>query len=94
MFGAEGAVATGDHAGRFSLYSGGGIAWLRPGFRVGFTDVSGNVDATEVLADLRRGSAFGGVTVRATDVVQASAEVYAVPRDVATVRVAVTYRVR
>ena len=94
MFGTEGAVATGDRAGRFSLYAGGGIAWLRPRFRVGFTDASGNVDATEVIADLRRGSAFGGVTVRATDVLQLSAEAYSVPQDVTTVRVALTYQLR
>ena len=94
MVGAEGAVATHDRGGRLSLFAGGGITWLRPRFRVGFTDASGNVDTTEVLADLRRGAAFGGVTLRATDLLQVSAEAYSVPQDVTTLRVAVTYRMR
>ena len=94
MFGAEGALATHERSGRFALFAGGGITWLRPRFRVGFTDGSGNVDTTEVLADLRRGAAFGGITLRATGLLQISAEAYSVPQDVTTLRVAATYRVR
>ena len=92
MFGTEGAVAVRDRGGRLSFYAGGGITWLHPRFRVGFTDASGTVDATEVLADLRRGSAFGGVTLRATDLIQFSAQAYSVPQDATTVRAAVEYR--
>jgi len=94
MLGTEAALGTREVGGRLAFYAGGGIAWLRPRFRVGFTDAAGNIDATEVLADLRRGSAFGGVTVRATDVLRISAEAYSVPQDVSTVRVAVEYRLR
>lgn len=94
MVGAEGALATQSPGGRVSLFAGGGISWLRPRFRVGFTDARGNVDATEVAADLRRGSAFGGVTVRAADRLDISAEAYSVPQDVTTLRVAFAYRVR
>ena len=94
MLGAEAAVAIRDLGGRLSLYAGGGVTWLRPRFRVGFTDALGNTDATEVLADLRRGSAFGGFSLRANDVLRISAEAYSVPQDVTTVRIAVAYRVR
>lgn len=94
MFGAEGAIAMRDRGGRLSFYAGGGITWLRPHFRVGFTDALGNADATDVAADLRRGSAFGGITVRATSVLRISGEAYAVPQDVTTVRVAAEYRLR
>ena len=94
MFGAEGAVATRDRGGRLSLYAGGGITLLRPHFRVGFTDALGNADATDVAADLWRGSAFAGGTLRATDLLHISAQLFSVPRDVTTARVAVEYRLR
>ena len=42
--------------GRLSLVAGGGITWLRPRFRVGFTDAFGNYDGTEVAAELQRAS--------------------------------------
>lgn len=94
MFGSEGALGVRSRAGRVALYVGGGANWLRPRFRVGFTDATGYVDSTEVEAHLVRGSAFGGVTMRATDALQLSGQVYSVPEDVTTLRVTVTYRVR
>jgi len=94
MLGAEGAVATHNRAGRLSLYAGGGLTWLRPRFRVGFTDATGNLDASDVEVDLARGSVFGGVALRATDALQLSGQVYSVPQDVTTLRIALDYRVR
>ena len=94
MFGGEGAVALRGRSRRVALYAGGGVTWLRPRFRVGFTDAAGHVDATEVEARLVRGSAFGGVTVRAADAILLSGQLYSVPEDVTTVRVGIEYRVR
>jgi hypothetical protein len=94
MVGTEGAIATHDRAGRLSAYAGGGVTWVRPRFRVGFTDAQGNFDASDVEVSLARGSVFGGVAVRATDALQLSGQVYSVPRDVTTLRIAVDYRVR
>ena len=94
MFGGEGALGLRAHGGRIAFYVGGGVTWLRPRFRVGFTDATGYVDSTEVEARLVRGSAFGGVSVRATDALQLSGQVYSVPEDVTTVRATVAYRLR
>jgi hypothetical protein len=94
MFGAEGAVATRDRAGRLSLYAGGGITSLNPRFRVGFTDLHGNLDASDVEVELTRASVFGGFALRATDALELSGQVYSVPQDVTTLRIAVDYRVR
>lgn len=92
MFGSEGAVGMPAFGGRVALYAGGGVTWLRPRFRVGFTDATGYVDSTEVEARLVRGSAFGGVSVRASEVLQLSGQVYSVPEDVTTARVTIAYR--
>jgi hypothetical protein len=94
MFGSEGALGLGARGGRVALYVGGGATWLRPRFRVGFTDATGYVDTTDVEARLVRGSAFGGVSVRANEAIQLSGQVYSVPKDVTTVRVSVAYRLR
>jgi hypothetical protein len=94
MFGSEGALALRTLGGRVALYAGGGATWLRPRFRVGFTDATGYVDSTEVEARLVRGSAFGGVTVRVSEALQLSGQVYSVPQDVTTVRATVAYRLR
>jgi hypothetical protein len=94
MFGSEGSLGVRGRDGRFALYIGGGVTWLRPRFRVGFTDATGYVDSTEVEAQLVRGSAFGGISVRATSALQLSAQVYSVPEDVTTVRATVAYRIR
>ncbi len=94
MFGSEGALGLRPGGGRVSLYAGGGVTWLRPSFRVGFTDGTGYVDSTEVEARLVRGSAFGGVSVRASEALELSGQMYSVPKDVTTVRVTVAYRLR
>jgi len=92
MFGTEGAVAMHDRAKRLSVYAGGGVTWLRPRFRVGFTDAHGILDTSDVEVALPRGSVFGGAALRATDVLELSAQVYSVPQDATTLRIALDYR--
>jgi len=94
MFGSEGALGVRARGGRVALYAGGGVTWLRPRFRVGFTDATGYVDSTEVEARLVRGSVFGGLSVRASEALQLSGQVYSVPEDVTTVRVTAAYTLR
>lgn len=94
MFGSEGSVGLRTFAGRIALYAGGGVTWLRPSFRVGFTDATGYVDSTEVDARLVRGSAFGGVSVRASEALELSSQVYSVPQDVTTIRATIAYSLR
>jgi hypothetical protein len=94
MFGSEGALGLRTGGGRVALYAGGGVTWLRPTFRVGFTDATGYVDSTEVIARLVRGAAFGGVGVNVSEALQLSGQVYSVPQDVTTVRATVAYRLR
>lgn len=94
MFGSEGALGLRAGGGRVALYAGGGVTWLRPRFRVGFTDATGYVDSTEVEARLVRGSAFGGVSVRVNEALELSSQVYSVPQDVTTVRATVAYKLR
>ena len=94
MFGSEGALGLRAGGGRVALYAGGGVTWLRPRFRVGFTDATGYADSTEVVARLVRGSAFGGVSLRASEALELSGQVYSVPQDVTTVRATVSYSLR
>jgi hypothetical protein len=93
-FGFEGAVGVRSRGGRIAAYAGGGVSSLRPRFRVGFTDALGNVDRTAVDVDLVRGVAFGGATARLLGGIALSAQVYAVPVDVTTIRVAAQYSLR
>lgn len=94
MFGSEGALGLGTGGGRVALYAGGGVTWLRPRFRVGFTDATDYDDETEVDARLVRGAAFGGVSVKVNAALQLSGQVYTVPKDVTTARATVSYRLR
>jgi hypothetical protein len=94
MFGSEGALGLRTGGGRVALYAGGGVNWLRPRFRVGFTDATGYADSTDVEARLVRGSAFGGVSVRASEALELSGQLYSVPQDVTTLRVTVAYTLR
>jgi hypothetical protein len=70
------------------------VTWLRPRFRVGFTDATGYADSTEVEARLVRGSVFGGISLRASQALTVSGQMYSVPEDVTTARVSVAYRLR
>jgi hypothetical protein len=86
--GAEGALGVDAWASRVGLYVGGGVRWLRPRFQAGFTDGFGNVDRTTVSVNLVRGAAFTGITWRVRGPFTLSAQLYAVPADVTTTRVA------
>ncbi|HEU4641846.1 MAG TPA: hypothetical protein VFS44_05265 [Gemmatimonadaceae bacterium] len=92
QFGGEGALSLTTRGGRWSLWAGGGVSWLRPRFQVGFTDANAYTDSTRVDVNLVRGSVFGGITAHFTPVVELSASVYAVPADVTTFRFGAGYR--
>lgn len=94
MFGSEGALGLRALNGRVALYAGGGVTWLRPTFRVGFTDATGYADSTEVEARLVRGSAFGGVSLNVSEALQLSGQLYSVPKDVTTLRATLSYSLR
>jgi hypothetical protein len=94
MVGGDGALGIAGRGGRLALYAGGGVTWLRPRFQVGFTDAVGTLDTTRVEVKLVRGSVFGGITARVTRALAISSEVYSVPADATTLRVAAQYRLR
>jgi hypothetical protein len=83
MFGGEIAAGVAPGSGRISFYAGAGANRIDPHFQVGFTDASGNVDATQVELDkpLTRGSIFGGVTAVLRQVLDVGLQVYSVPSD-------------
>src|SRR5688500_5642007 len=73
-------------ADRLGVYGGAGMNWLRPRFQVGFTDGTGFVDRTRVEVDLTRAALFAGAEWRLRGMVSATAQLYAVPEDVALFR--------
>jgi hypothetical protein len=92
--GGEGTLGLSSPGGRVSAFAGTGFTWLAPHFRVGFTDLEGVTDHTLVEVDLQRGVLFGGVDFRIFRALDASAEVYSVPADLTTWRLAARYRLR
>lgn len=93
MAGVEGIVSTAAYDGRLGFYVGGGANFLRPRFRVGFTDGLGRVDNTEIEVDLTRPTVFGGVSAQVSRKLDVSAQVYSVPKDATTLRVGAGYRI-
>lgn len=91
-WGGEGSI--GVAAGRVSAFAGAGYNSMKPHFRVGFTDLMGATDRTLVEVPLHRGAAFGGLSVELVQALDAAAEVYSVPSDVTTWRLAARYRLR
>jgi hypothetical protein len=87
MWGIDGSVGRAFIDGRLGLYAGGGVTWLAPRFRVGFTDGRGFVDRTRVEVDLTRASVFGGAAYHATSIWSATAQIYSVPSDVTLLRI-------
>jgi len=81
-------------SGRLSAYVGGGATWLSPHFQAGFTDAAGITDRTTVEVALVRGTAFAGGSLRVRDDLRISAQLYAVPADATTARIAFAYRLR
>lgn len=92
MFGIEGVYGVAARGGRFELFAGTGYTWLRPRFEVGFTNLDGVFDNTQVEVNLQRWSILGGATLRVAASFALTTEVYAVPKDVTTWRFAASYR--
>jgi hypothetical protein len=83
MFGAEIAAGFAPGTGGISFYAGAGANRIDPHFQVGFTDLNGNVDATQVELEkpVVRGAVFGGVTAVLRRILDVGAQIYSVPSD-------------
>jgi hypothetical protein len=92
MFGLEGVYGVKSRGGRFEFFAGTGVSWLRPRFEVGFTNLDGDVDNTKVEVNLQRWSLLGGATLNLPARFALTTEVYSVPKDVTTWRLAASYR--
>jgi hypothetical protein len=94
MFGLEGVFGVQSRGGRFDFFAGSGYSWLRPRFEVGFTNLDGITDNTRVEVNLNRWSVLGGATLHLPASFGITGEVYSVPKDVTTWRLAASYRIR
>lgn len=92
MFGVEGVYGVKSRGGRFEFFAGTGMEWLRPRFEVGFTNLDGVTDNTQVEVNLERWSVLGGATLHLPAGFAVTTEVYSVPKDVTTWRLAASYR--
>jgi hypothetical protein len=83
MFGGEIAAGFAPGSGVISFYAGAGANRIDPHFQVGFTDLNGNVDATQVELErpLTRATVFGGVTAVLRRILDVGAQIYSVPSD-------------
>ena len=81
-----------SRGGRFDFFAGTGVTWLRPRFEVGFTNLDGIFDNTQVEVNLQRWSLLGGATLHLAGAFAITTEVYSVPKDVTTWRLAASYR--
>ena len=89
MWGIDGSIGRAFASGRLDLFAGGGVNWLAPRFRVGFTSGTGLVDNTLVEVDLRRAAWFAGGTWRLLHAWSATGQLYAVPGDVTLGRIGI-----
>ena len=94
MYGAEAAVGVLVAHARMTVFGGAGVSWLRPQFRVGFTDHRGATDTTRVLARLTRLTVVGGATAQVTGAFDISVQVFSTPADVTTWKLGAGYRLR
>ncbi len=94
MVGLEAAVGRSPRDGGLALYAGTGVTFMRPRFRVGFTDNTGYVDSTRVEVNLTRMSLFGGASYDIARMAALSAQLYAIPGEIVTWRAAAQYRIR
>ncbi len=83
MFGGEIAAGFAPGTRGISFYLGAGANRIDPHFQVGFTDLNGNVDNTQVELEkpLVRAALFGGVTAVLRRVLDVGAQIYSVPSD-------------
>jgi hypothetical protein len=96
MFGGEIAAGFAPGDGPFSFYGGAGANRIDPHFQVGFTDLNGNVDNTQVQLDnpVTRAAFFGGVTAVFRRILDVGAQVYSVPQDATLFRLMGGIRIR
>lgn len=81
-------VALAWRGGRLRPYLGAGWTRLAPTFQVNYTNSAGELDDTKVKVTLDRAVLFAGLTWAAGSRLAVSGEVYAVPVDAATFRLA------
>jgi hypothetical protein len=83
MFGGEVAAGFAPGTGGISFYAGVGANRIDPHFQVGFADLNGNVDVTQVELEkpLVRAAVFGGVTAALRRILDVGAQIYSVPSD-------------
>ena len=83
MFGGEIAAGFAPGTGGISFYGGAGANRIDPHFQVGFTDLNGAVDRTQVelKSPLVRAAIFGGVTAIVRQILDVGAQIYSVPSD-------------
>lgn len=94
LAGVEAALGWAFAAGRLRPYAGAGYTWLRPRFRVNFTNRVGETDRSRVEVDLERVALFGGLSWRARDALLLSGELYGTTEDGVTTRVLVSTTLR
>ena len=83
MFGGEVAAGFAPGTGGISFYAGVGANRIDPHFQVGFTDLNGNVDVTQVELEkpLVRAAVFAGVTAVLRRILDVGAQIYSVRSD-------------
>lgn len=96
MFGGEAAIGFAPRGSAVAWYGGAGANRIDPHFQVGFTDLNGNVDRTEVelRQPLVRGALFVGVTALVRSILDIGAQVYSVPSDATLFRLMGGIRIR
>jgi hypothetical protein len=96
MFGGEVAAGFAPGVRGISFYGGAGVNRIDPHFQVGFTDLNGNVDITQVELQkpVNRAAIFGGVTAVLRQILDIGAQVYSVPTDATLFRLMGGIRVR
>jgi len=96
MFGGEVAAGFAPGVRGISFYGGAGANRIDPHFQVGFTDLNGNVDNTQVELDkpLIRAAVFGGITAVVKQILDLGAQVYSVPSDATLFRIMGGIRIR
>jgi hypothetical protein len=96
MFGGEVAAGFAPGVRGVSFYGGAGVNRIDPHFQVGFTDLNGNVDITQVELQkpVNRAAIFGGVTAVLRQILDIGAQVYSVPADATLFRLMGGIRVR
>jgi len=96
MFGGEVAAGFAPGVRRISFYGGAGINRIDPHFQVGFTDLNGTLDRTQVELEkpAYRGAIFGGVSAVLRQVLDVGAQLYSVPSDATLFRLMGGVRIR